>query len=155
MGTTLGRVWHHRKTLALPQAREKVFRGVGAEGFPPGGEPAPKRPPAPSIHEKRLGLDYLDLYLIHQPYGDYYGSWRAMRALSEQGLVKAAGVANFYPDRLVDLIDRTGFTPGGQPDRDHPYFQRQADHGTRGALVSLGGRHVDIAILNVRRLAAL
>jgi len=88
-----------------------VFRGVGAEGFPPGGEPAPKRPPAASIHEKRLGLDYLDLYLIHQPYGDYYGSWCAMRALSEQGLVKAAGVASFYPDRLVDLIDRTGFTP--------------------------------------------
>jgi diketogulonate reductase-like aldo/keto reductase len=48
---------------------------------------------------QRLGLDYLDLYLIHQPYGDYYGSWRAMRALSQQGLVTAIGVANFYPDR--------------------------------------------------------
>jgi 2,5-diketo-D-gluconate reductase A len=77
---------------------------------------------------QRLGLDYLDLYLIHQPYGDYYGSWRAMRALNEQGLVKAAGVANFYPDRLVDLIDRTAFTPAVNQIETHPYFQRQADH---------------------------
>jgi 2,5-diketo-D-gluconate reductase A len=77
---------------------------------------------------RRLGLDYLDLYLIHQPYGDYYGSWRAMRALNEQGLVRAIGVANFYPDRLVDLIDRTGFTPAVNQIETHPYFQRQADH---------------------------
>jgi diketogulonate reductase-like aldo/keto reductase len=77
---------------------------------------------------QRLGLDYLDLYLIHQPYGDYYGSWRAMRALNEQGLIKAIGVANFYPDRLVDLIDRTGFTPAVNQIETHPYFQRQADH---------------------------
>jgi 2,5-diketo-D-gluconate reductase A len=77
---------------------------------------------------QRLGLDYLDLYLIHQPYGDYYGSWRAMRVLNEQGLAKAIGVANFYPDRLVDLIDRTGFTPAVNQIETHPYFQRQADH---------------------------
>ena len=77
---------------------------------------------------RRLGLDYLDLYLIHQPYGDYYGSWRAMRALTEQGLARAVGVSNFYPDRLVDLIDRTGFTPAVNQIETHPYFQRQADH---------------------------
>jgi len=77
---------------------------------------------------KRLSLDYLDLYLIHQPYGDYYGSWRAMRALNEQGAVRAIGVSNFYPDRLVDLIDRTGFTPAVNQIETHPYFQRQADH---------------------------
>ena len=77
---------------------------------------------------QRLGLDYLDLYLIHQPYGDYYGSWRAMCALNQQGTVKAIGVANFYPDRLVDLIDRTGFTPAVNQIETHPYFQRQADH---------------------------
>ncbi|HUB37812.1 MAG TPA: aldo/keto reductase [Streptosporangiaceae bacterium] len=77
---------------------------------------------------RRLGLDYLDLYLIHQPYGDHYGSWRAMRALNGQGLVRAIGVANFYPDRLVDLIDRTGFTPAVNQIETHPYFQRQADH---------------------------
>jgi len=51
-----------------------------------------------------------------------------MRVLSEQGPVKAAGVANFYPDRLVDLIDRTGFTPAVNQIETHPYFQRQADH---------------------------
>jgi hypothetical protein len=50
---------------------------------------------------QRLGLDYLDLYLAHQPYGDYYGSWRALPAFDKQGLVKAIGVCNFYPDRLV------------------------------------------------------
>ena len=76
---------------------------------------------------QRLGLDYLDLYLIHQPYGDYYGSWRAMRALSAQGLAKAIGVANYYPDRLVDLIDRTGFTPAVNQIETHPYFQRHDD----------------------------
>jgi 2,5-diketo-D-gluconate reductase A len=77
---------------------------------------------------RRLGLDYLDLYLIHQPYGDYYGSWRAMRALTEQGLARAAGVSNFHPDRLVDLIDRTGFTPAVNQIETHPYFQRHAEH---------------------------
>ena len=77
---------------------------------------------------QRLGLDYLDLYLIHQPYGDYYGSWRAMRALNEQGMVKAIGVCNFYPDRLMDLIVHTGFTPAVNQIETHPYFQRQADH---------------------------
>jgi 2,5-diketo-D-gluconate reductase A len=76
----------------------------------------------------QLGLDYLDLYLIHQPYGDYYGSWRAMQALNEQGAVRAIGVSNFHPDRLVDLIDRTGFTPAVNQIETHPFFQRQVDH---------------------------
>lgn len=76
----------------------------------------------------RLGLDHLDLYLIHQPYGDYYGSWRAMRALNEQGAIRSIGVSNFYPDRLVDLIDRTGVTPQVNQIETHPYFQRQTDH---------------------------
>jgi 2,5-diketo-D-gluconate reductase A len=49
----------------------------------------------------RLGLDYVDLYLIHQPFGDYYGSWRAMEELGRQGLARAIGVSNFYPDRLA------------------------------------------------------
>jgi 2,5-diketo-D-gluconate reductase A len=87
---------------------------------------------------RRLGLEYLDLYLIHQPYGDYYGSWRAMRALTEQGLARAVGVSNFYPDRLVDLIDRTGFTPAVNQIETHPYFQRQADHDL---MVERGVRH--------------
>src|SRR5213592_4940573 len=50
----------------------------------------------------RLQLDYLDLYLIHQPYGDVYGSWRAMQDLNREGRVRAIGMANFHPDRLVD-----------------------------------------------------
>jgi 2,5-diketo-D-gluconate reductase A len=76
----------------------------------------------------RLGLDYLDLYLIHQPYGDYYGSWRAMRTLNEQGLARAIGVSNFHADRLVDLIDRTGLTPAVNQIETHPYHQRRAEH---------------------------
>ena len=53
---------------------------------------------------ERLQLDYLDLYLIHQPFGDVYGSWRAMEELYREGAVRAIGVSNFQPDRLVDLI---------------------------------------------------
>jgi 2,5-diketo-D-gluconate reductase A len=90
------------------------------------GEEATKRAFEASLG--RLGLDYLDLYLIHQPFGDYYGSWRAMQALNEQGAVRAIGVSNFYPDRLVDLIDRTGFTPAVNQIETHPFFQRQTDH---------------------------
>jgi 2,5-diketo-D-gluconate reductase A len=61
---------------------------------------------------RRLGLDYLDLYLIHQPLGDYYSSWRAMQRLYGKGLIKAIGVSNFYPDRLVDLIQHNDVTVG-------------------------------------------
>lgn len=50
---------------------------------------------------KRLGLDYLDLYLIHQPMSDYYGSWRAMEELYQEGKSRAIGVCNFYPERLA------------------------------------------------------
>jgi 2,5-diketo-D-gluconate reductase A len=53
---------------------------------------------------KRLQLDYLDLYLIHQPYGDLYGAWRAMEELNADGTLKAIGVSNFYPDRIVDFV---------------------------------------------------
>jgi 2,5-diketo-D-gluconate reductase A len=74
---------------------------------------------------QRLGLEYLDLYLIHQPFGDYYSSWRAMQDLHQQGLVKAIGVANFYPDRLVDLIDHNEVTPAVNQIETHPFFQRQ------------------------------
>ena len=52
----------------------------------------------------KLGLDYLDLYLIHQPLNDYYGAWRAMEELYKEGKVRAIGVCSFYPDRLADLI---------------------------------------------------
>jgi len=55
-----------------------------------------------------LQLEYLDLYLIHQPYGDIYGSWRAMQELYHQGKVRAIGVSNFQPDRVMDIIANTG-----------------------------------------------
>ena len=53
---------------------------------------------------KRLQLDYLDLYLIHQPFNDYYGAWRAMEELYKEGSIRSIGVSNFMPDRLVDLM---------------------------------------------------
>jgi 2,5-diketo-D-gluconate reductase A len=75
---------------------------------------------------QRLGLDYLDLYLIHQPLGDYYSSWRAMQELHREGLARAIGVSNFYPDRLVDLIDHNDVTPAVNQIETHPFFQRAA-----------------------------
>jgi len=75
----------------------------------------------------RLGLDYVDLYLIHQPLGDYYSSWRAMEQLLTEGLVRTIGVANFYPDRLVDLIEHNEVTPAVNQIEVNPFFQRRAD----------------------------
>lgn len=60
---------------------------------------------------KKLQLDYLDLYLIHQPYGDVYGSWRAMEELYKAGKIRAIGVSNFYPDRLVDFVLNNEIVP--------------------------------------------
>jgi 2,5-diketo-D-gluconate reductase A len=76
---------------------------------------------------ERLGLDCLDLYLIHQPLGDYYGAWRAMEKLNREGLAKAIGVSNFYPDRLVDLIVHNEVTPAVNQVETHPFFQRTAE----------------------------
>ena len=76
---------------------------------------------------ERLGLDHVDLYLIHQPLGDYYSFWRAMEELHAAGLARAIGVANFYPDRLVDLIEHNGVTPAVNQIETNPFFQRHAD----------------------------
>ena len=76
---------------------------------------------------ERLGLDYVDLYLIHQPLGDYYSSWRAMQELNREGLAKAIGVSNFYPDRLLDLIRNNEITPAVNQIETHPFHQRTAD----------------------------
>jgi len=70
----------------------------------------------------KLGLDYLDLYLIHQPFGDYYGSWRAMEELYGQGKIKAIGVCNFYPDRLADLCVNAKIKPMVNQIELHPFF---------------------------------
>lgn len=78
----------------------------------------------------RLGLDTVDLYLVHQPFGDYYGSWRAMEVLNGEGLARAIGVSNFYPDRLVDLQLHSDVTPMVNQIEAHPYFQRVDDQAT-------------------------
>jgi 2,5-diketo-D-gluconate reductase A len=75
----------------------------------------------------RLGLEYVDLYLIHQPLGDYYSFWRAMEALHAEGLARAIGVANFYPDRLVDLIEHNEVPPAVDQIEVNPFFQRHSD----------------------------
>ncbi|MCU6480630.1 aldo/keto reductase [Arthrobacter sp. A2-55] len=75
----------------------------------------------------RLGLDYLDLYLIHQPLGDYYSEWRAMQDLNKEGVARAIGVSNFHPDRLVDLIDHNEIVPAVNQIETHAFHQRSAD----------------------------
>lgn len=75
----------------------------------------------------RLGLEYLDLYLIHQPFGDYYGAWRAMEELYAAGRTRAIGVSNFHPDRLVDLILQNEVTPAVNQVETHVFHQRVAD----------------------------
>lgn len=72
----------------------------------------------------RLQLDYLDLYLIHQPYGDVYGSWRAMEDLYREGKVRAIGVSNFHPDRVMDLIVHNEVTPAVNQIETHPFYQQ-------------------------------
>jgi 2,5-diketo-D-gluconate reductase A len=70
---------------------------------------------------RRLGLDTLDLYLIHQPYGDVFGAWRAMEELRREGRIRAIGVANFAPDRLMDLIVNSGVVPAVDQIETHPF----------------------------------
>ncbi len=74
---------------------------------------------------ERLGLDYLDLYLIHQPYGDVHGAWRAMEELYREGRVRAIGVSNFYPDRLMDLLLHHEVVPAVNQIETHPFFQQR------------------------------
>ncbi len=76
----------------------------------------------------RLQLDYLDLYLIHQPFGDVHGSWRAMEELYKEGKVKAIGVSNFQPDRLIDLIIHNEVVPAVNQVETHPFCQQLESH---------------------------
>jgi 2,5-diketo-D-gluconate reductase A len=73
---------------------------------------------------RRLQLDYLDLYLIHQPYGDVYGSWRAMEESYREGRIRAIGVSNFQPDRLMDLIVHNEVVPAVNQIETHPFCQQ-------------------------------
>ena len=130
--------YRHIDTAAAYGNEEAVGRAIKSSGIPrdelfvttklwvsDAGEDNAKRAFETSL--QRLGLDHLDLYLIHQPFGDYYSSWRAMQDLHRQGVIKAIGVSNFHPDRLVDLIDHNEITPAVNQIETHPYFQRTAD----------------------------
>lgn len=75
---------------------------------------------------KKLQLDYLDLYLIHQPFGDVYGSWRAMEELYKEGRIRAIGVSNFQPDRVMDLITHNEIVPAVNQIETHPFNQQIA-----------------------------
>lgn len=77
---------------------------------------------------KKLQLDYLDLYLIHQPFGDVYGEWRAMEELYKEGRVRAIGVSNFQPDRLIDLIIHNEIVPAVNQIETHPFHQQIDAH---------------------------
>ena len=73
---------------------------------------------------KRLQLDYIDLYLIHQPFGDVYGEWRAMEELYQQGKVRAIGVSNFPPDRIIDLMIHNKIMPAVNQIEVNPFHQQ-------------------------------
>lgn len=70
----------------------------------------------------KLGLGFIDLYMIHQPMNDYYGAWRAMEELYKEGKIRAIGVCNFYPDRLADLCSNADVIPAVNQVELHPFF---------------------------------
>jgi 2,5-diketo-D-gluconate reductase A len=125
-------------TAAAYRNEEAVGRAIGGAGIPrdelfvttklwiqDNGEGKARRAFEASL--ERLGLDHVDLYLIHQPLGNYYRSWREMQELNREGLAKAIGVSNFYPDRLVDLIQHNEITPAVNQIETHPFNQRTTD----------------------------
>ena len=88
------------------------------------------------ISMDNLGLEYLDLYLMHQPFNDYYGAWRAMEDLVDEGRIRAIGISNFYPDRYLDLITFNRVVPAINQRETHPLNQQthmqelMSEHGT-------------------------
>ena len=74
---------------------------------------------------KKLGLEYLDLYLIHQPMGDYIGAWRAMEELYKEGVIRAIGVCNFYPHVLTDFCETVEVMPTVNQVELHPFFRQE------------------------------
>ncbi len=85
-----------------------------------------KAPEAFAASMRRLGLDYLDLYLIHQPFNDVYGAWRAMNRLMQAGDIRAIGVSNFSAGRLADLISFTDVVPAVNQVETHVFCQQTA-----------------------------
>lgn len=76
---------------------------------------------------ERMGLEYLDLMLLHQSLGDYYSAWRALEELYQEGKVRAIGVSNFYPERLTDLCMNAEIRPMVNQIECHPFFQKEKD----------------------------
>lgn len=87
---------------------------------------------------KKLGLDYLDIFMLHQPYGDYYGAWKALTELYRAGRIKALGVANFSTGRLTDLVLTSEIKPAIDQIELHPYRQQRLQRETAA--------HLDVAI---------
>lgn len=131
--------YRHLDTAASYGNEEAVGRAIASSGIPRDelfvttklwiqakpGDNVVKRAFDTSL--KKLGLDHVELYLIHQPFGDYYSAWRAMQELHAEGVIKAIGVSNFHSDRLVDLIERNEVVPAVNQIETHPFHQRQAD----------------------------
>jgi 2,5-diketo-D-gluconate reductase A len=122
-------------TAAAYQNEEAVGRAIKRSGVPreelfittklwiqDAGYESTKKAFATSL--EKLQLDYLDLYLIHQPFGDVYGSWRAMEELYREGKIRAIGVSNFQMDRLIDLIIHNEVTPAVNQVETHPFCQQ-------------------------------
>ena len=140
VATALEVGYRHLDTAEAYQNEEAVGQAIAASGIPRGelfvttklwqqdqpAEANTKRSFEASLG--RLGLDYLDLYLIHQPFGDYYAQWRAMEDLHKQGAIKAIGVSNFTSGRLVDLIEHNEIVPAVNQIETHPFHQRSAEH---------------------------
>lgn len=130
--------YRHLDTAASYMNERAVGRAIKSSGIPrqelfittklwledAGEEATPK---AFSKSLEKLGLEYLDLYLIHQPFNDYYGAWRAMENLYRDGAVRAIGVSNFYPDRLMDLVIHNDIAPMVNQIETHPFYQRESD----------------------------
>jgi 2,5-diketo-D-gluconate reductase A len=129
--------YSHIDTAASYQNEEAVGKGIKQSGVPRenlfittklwiqrNGYEATIRAFENSL--RRLQLDFIDLYLIHQPFGDVYGEWRAMEELYQQGKVRAIGVSNFYPDRIMDLMIHNKITPAINQIEVNP-FQQQVD----------------------------
>ena len=101
---------------------------------------------------QRLQLDYIDLYLIHQPYGDVHGAWRAMEELYEEGKIRAIGVSNFHPDRLADLIAFNRIIPAVNQIEVNPFHQQPHAVAWMQSRLAEGGFE---ATLTVRRDLAM
>lgn len=130
--------YRHIDTAAVYKNEEAVGKAIAASGIPrddlfvttkvwisDAGEDAARA--AFERSAEKLGLDVVDLYLIHQPFGDVYGSWRALEHLNEEGRVRAIGVSNFHNDRLADLIAFNRVVPAVNQVETHPFLQRFAD----------------------------